>query len=166
MTAEADQLQSHRRVDGRQPVAGSLDELGGVVDSLHDQQPNLVEQSEPTETLDRSKDVLVRLAGHDAMDRVVDALQVDHRPVAHAFGFVFEAEGLRLVLSGDTRPCPTLSAAAQGADVLVHEVFVHRELPVVAGLRTAETVTNVAGYLTLAEQVGKIAADAGVRTWR
>lgn len=95
-------------------------------------------------------------------DLDVTAVEVDHRPVAHAFGFVFEAEGLRLVLSGDTRPCPTLSAAAQGADVLVHEVFVHRELPVVAGLRSAETVTNVAGYHTLAEQVGKIAADAGV----
>ena len=92
----------------------------------------------------------------------VTAVEVDHRPVAQAYGFVFEAEGARLVLSGDTRPCRALSAAARGADVLVHEVFVHRELPVVEGLRSAETVANVAAYHTLSEQVGKIAAEAGV----
>ncbi len=96
----------------------------------------------------------------EALD--VTAVEVDHRPVVHAYGFVFEAKGARLVVSGDTRPCPTLSAAARGADALVHEVFVHRELPVVEGLRSAETVANVAAYHTLSEQVGKIAAEAGV----
>jgi ribonuclease Z len=92
----------------------------------------------------------------------VAAVEVDHRPVEHAYGFVFEAEGTRLVLSGDTRPCPALTRAARGADLLVHEVFVHRELPVVAGLRSAETVAKVAAYHTLSDQVGKVAAEAGV----
>lgn len=92
----------------------------------------------------------------------VAAVEVDHRPVAHAYGFVFEAAGTRIVLSGDTRPCPSLTRASASADVLLHEVFVHRELPVVDGLRSAETVANVAAYHTLSEQVGKIAAEAGV----
>ncbi|MDH3594606.1 MAG: MBL fold metallo-hydrolase [Rhodospirillales bacterium] len=92
----------------------------------------------------------------------VAAVEVDHRPVEHAYGFVFEADGTRLVLSGDTRPCPALTRAAQGADMLVHEVFVHRELPVVGSLRSAETVANVAAYHTLSDQVGKVAAEAGV----
>ena len=89
-------------------------------------------------------------------------VEVDHRPVRHAYGFVFEAEDRRLALSGDTRRCPALIEAARGADLLLHEVFVHRELPAVEGVRTKETIDNVAGYHTLSSEVGKIAAEAGV----
>jgi ribonuclease Z len=92
----------------------------------------------------------------------VTVIEVDHRPVRHAYGFLFEAAGWRLALSGDTRRCPALIAAARGADLLVHEVFVHRELPVIEGVRSAETVANVAAYHTLSGEVGKIAAEAGV----
>ena len=90
----------------------------------------------------------------------VQAVRVDHAPVKHAFGFVFEGGGRRLALSGDTRRCPALIAAARGCDLLVHEVFVHRELPVLPGRRSAETVANVAGYHTLSDEVGKIATEA------
>ncbi len=93
----------------------------------------------------------------------VQVVEVDHQPVRHAFGFVFEEAGEKLVLSGDTRRCEALIAAAHGADLLVHEVFIHREMPVVEGVRSAETVANVASYHTLSEEVGKIAAEAGVR---
>ena len=79
----------------------------------------------------------------------VRVVPVDHQPVRHAFGFVFEGRGRKLALSGDTRHCPALIEAARGADLLVHEVFVHREMPVVEGLRSAETVANVASYHTL-----------------
>jgi ribonuclease Z len=92
----------------------------------------------------------------------VAAFEVDHRPVRHAFGFAFAAGGARLVLSGDTRACEAVVGAARGADLLVHEVFVHREMPVVAGVRSAETVANVAAYHTLSSEVGKLAARAGV----
>src|SRR3546814_9175433 len=60
----------------------------------------------------------------------VRVVAVDHQPVRHAFGFVFAGGGKTLVLSGDTRRCPALIAAARGADLLVHEVFIHREMPV------------------------------------
>jgi ribonuclease Z len=93
----------------------------------------------------------------------VEVVEVDHKPVRHAFGFVFRAGGRTLALSGDTRRCAALIAAARGADLLVHEVFVHREMPVVPGVRSAETVANVAGYHTLSGEVGKIAAEAGVK---
>jgi ribonuclease Z len=93
----------------------------------------------------------------------VEVVEVDHKPVRHAFGFVFRAGGCTLALSGDTRRCAALIAAARGADLLVHEVFVHREMPVVPGVRSAETVANVAGYHTLSSEVGKIAAAAGVK---
>ncbi len=93
----------------------------------------------------------------------VRVVPVDHQPVRHAFGFVFEEGGEKLVLSGDTRRCAALIEAARGAELLVHEVFVHREMPVVAGVRSAETVANVASYHTLSDDVGKIAAEAGVK---
>jgi ribonuclease Z len=94
----------------------------------------------------------------------VSAFAVEHWPVKHALGFAVEGGGRKLVLSGDTRRCQAVIEAAQGADLLLHEVFVHREMPVVEGVRSAETVENVAGYHTLSSEVGKIAAEAGAKT--
>ena len=91
----------------------------------------------------------------------VSAVEVDHRPVKAAFGFVFEAGGRRLALSGDTTRCPALIAAARGADALVHECFIHREMRPAPG-RSAEGLRNVAAYHTLSDVVGKVASEAGV----
>src|SRR3546814_7221144 len=60
----------------------------------------------------------------------VRVVAVDHQPVRRDCGFVFAGGGKKLVLSGDTRRCEGLIAAARGADLLVHEVFIHREMPV------------------------------------
>ncbi len=95
-------------------------------------------------------------------DLTVTVVEVDHQPVQQAFGFVFAAGGRRIVLSGDTCRCPALIEAARGADILVHEVMIHREMPVIEGVRSAETLANVASYHTLSGEVGKIAAEAGV----
>ncbi len=103
---------------------------------------------------------------HAVGDLAVEVVEVDHKPVRHAFGFVCtpaaDGSGPRIALSGDTRRSPALIAAARGAEILVHEVFVHREMPVVEGVRSAETVANVAAYHTLSSEVGRIAAEAGV----
>jgi len=93
----------------------------------------------------------------------VRAVEVDHKPVRHAYGFVFETDEGKLVISGDTRPCDALVEAAQGADLLLHEVFVHREMLPIEGRRTAETVERVASYHTLSSDVGKVAARAGAK---
>jgi ribonuclease Z len=50
---------------------------------------------------------------------VVNAFEVDHRPVKPAYGFRLEKDGHSIVVSGDTNPCPGLSAGAKGADILV-----------------------------------------------
>ncbi|MET4807572.1 MBL fold metallo-hydrolase [Limibacillus sp. MBR-115] len=92
----------------------------------------------------------------------VEVVEVDHKPVRHAFGFIFAGGGRRLAISGDTRRCQTLIDAARGVDLLLHEVFIHYELPVIPGLRTERTVSNVASYHTLSSDVGKIAGEAGV----
>jgi ribonuclease Z len=98
----------------------------------------------------------------DEADLSIRAIEVDHRPVKPAFGFVFEGGGKKVVFSGDTTYCENLIENATGADVLVHECFVHESLEPVPP-RTVEGVRNVAGYHTLSSEVGKVAAKAGVR---
>ncbi|UCH74328.1 MAG: MBL fold metallo-hydrolase [Rhodospirillales bacterium] len=93
----------------------------------------------------------------------VRAVEVDHKPVRHAYGFVFESDAAKLAISGDTRPCDALIEAARDADLLLHEVFVHREMRIVEGVRTAETIEQVASYHTLSSDVGKVAAKAGAK---
>ncbi len=94
---------------------------------------------------------------------VVEAMAVDHGPVRPAYGLVIRNGETRLVFSGDTAPCDAVLEAARGADLLVHEVFVRRELPIVTGRRSAATVAAMTAYHSLSEDVGKLAARAGVR---
>ncbi len=93
----------------------------------------------------------------------VRAIEVDHKPVRHAYGYVIETDEAKLVISGDTRPCDALVEAAQGADLLLHEVFVHHAMKVVEGVRSQETIDRVASYHTLSSDVGKVASKAGVK---
>jgi ribonuclease Z len=90
----------------------------------------------------------------------VEAFLVDHGPVRPAYGLAFERGGLRAVLSGDTTVCDAVSSAATGADLLVHEVFVHRAMSPRPGVRTAAGIEAVAAYHTLSSEVGKVAARA------
>jgi ribonuclease Z len=96
-------------------------------------------------------------------DLEIEPVLVDHAPVAPAFGFVFRSGGKTAVVSGDTRVCGALVAAGEGADLLVHEVFLHREMPPVPGRRSAETVAAVAAYHTLSGEVGEVARSMGAR---
>jgi ribonuclease Z len=91
----------------------------------------------------------------------VTAFAVEHLPVRYAYGFAFEAAGRRAVFSGDTRRCAAVVEAAHGADLLVHECFIHGEMKPGPG-RTPEGLANVAAYHTLSGEVGKVAAEAGV----
>jgi ribonuclease Z len=92
----------------------------------------------------------------------VRAVAVAHQPVKHAYGFVFESGGRKAVFSGDTAYCPALIEAARGADALVHECFIHREMKVAPGVRSAEVVAAVASYHTLPAEAGRVAAEADV----
>lgn len=53
----------------------------------------------------------------------VRAIPVLHGSWPQAFGYAIEAGGRTIVLSGDTAPCPAITDACQGCDVLVHEVY-------------------------------------------
>ncbi|MCR5229084.1 MAG: MBL fold metallo-hydrolase [Solobacterium sp.] len=56
----------------------------------------------------------------DSSDMRVTAVRVSHGTL-ESFGYVFEAEGKKAVFSGDTRPVDQIAAAAEGADILIHE---------------------------------------------
>lgn len=93
----------------------------------------------------------------------VEAVEVDHRPVEHAYAFVVSGDGKRVVFSGDTTYCPALVEAAADADLLVHEVVVHVDFQPVPGRRSAETIANVTRYHTRSDVVGRVAAEARAR---
>jgi ribonuclease Z len=95
-------------------------------------------------------------------DLVVSAFKVEHEPIKNAVGFVFQSAARKLVFSGDTRLSANLIAHAQGADMLVHECYVHYEIKPAPG-RTPEGMANVASYHTLADQVGRVAREAQVK---
>ena len=83
---------------------------------------------------------------HPQKHITVKVVEVNHLPVRHAFGFIFETSNARLAISGDTTYCPALIKAAKNVDMLVHEVLIHRELPIIDGVRSAETVTAMQAY--------------------
>ncbi|MFE6997568.1 MBL fold metallo-hydrolase [Microbacterium sp. NPDC057659] len=57
-------------------------------------------------------------------DRVrVDAILVEHPPIAPAFGFRFTTEDATIAISGDTRKTANMARLAAGADLLLHEAI-------------------------------------------
>jgi ribonuclease BN (tRNA processing enzyme) len=95
----------------------------------------------------------------------VTAAKVDHPPLDLALAYRFDAADRSIVISGDTRESSSLVRLAQGADVLVHEVMlaerVHAMLSV---LPNGDSLArSVIAHHTTAEQVGRVAAAAGVK---
>jgi ribonuclease BN (tRNA processing enzyme) len=53
----------------------------------------------------------------------IRAIGVPHGTWPQAFGYAIEADGRRIVISGDTAPSQAIVEACNGCDVLVHEVY-------------------------------------------
>lgn len=102
------------------------------------------------------------VAGLDGL--AIEAFLVDHRPVEPAFGLEVSGGESRIVFSGDTRLTPALEQAAQGCDLLVCEVFVDSQMPVVAGVRSAQTVEAVQSYHMTPAVLAGLALRSGART--
>lgn len=96
---------------------------------------------------------------------IITNTEVRHQPIPQAFGFRFDADGAAAVISGDTAYCPELIGLAQGCDLLVHEAYVHwaQQERLRESGRDPEGSDNVRAYHTTTEEVGKVAAEAGVR---
>jgi ribonuclease Z len=97
-----------------------------------------------------------------------NGVTVSSFPAVHglngAVGYAVEYAGLKVVFSGDTRPCKYVVDAATGADLLIHECF---QSPAVFAratglpIETALQITSLAH--TIPEQMGKILDMTGPR---
>jgi len=99
-------------------------------------------------------------------DVVVTAAKVFHPPIDQSYAYRFDTGDRSIVVSGDTGYSRELIALAAGADVLVHEVM---HLGGVENLlkRVPNAVTlrvNLVRHHTSTEDVGRVAAAAGVKT--
>jgi len=97
--------------------------------------------------------------------KVTSAL-VRHPPITQAYAYRFDAKDRSIVISGDTAYAPELAEFAKGADVLVHEVMHLGGLE--ALLKRVPNAATLKEHLlashTLPEDVGRVAAAAGVKT--
>ncbi|HEV2758525.1 MAG TPA: MBL fold metallo-hydrolase [Acidimicrobiales bacterium] len=118
---------------------------------------------------DRVAPAMAPLLVEEDDDVRITATLVLHAPVFPAFAYRFDTSSGSVVLSGDTAPCPNLIRLAQGADVLVHEVYDdgdggvepepgEEEEAWEAQRRHHHMVTSH----TPLSQVGRVAAEAGV----
>jgi len=99
-------------------------------------------------------------------DVKVTATRVVHPPISEAYAYRFETKDVSVVISGDTAYAPALADFAKGADILVHEIMsptgietLLRRVPNPEALRKHLLASH-----TQPEEVGKIAASAGVKT--
>ena len=96
----------------------------------------------------------------------VTSLRVKHPPITQSYAYRFDARDRSVVISGDTAYLPAMAEFAKGADVLLHEVMylpgieaLLQRLPNAARLRQ-----HLMAAHTVSEDVGRIAAQAGVKT--
>jgi ribonuclease BN (tRNA processing enzyme) len=110
-------------------------------------------------------------------DMKVTAALVNHPPVVPALAYRFDFPDRSIVFSGDTTPMESVARLAKGADVLVHEamyVQAMRGEAAAAGTRTTggsaiagdreKLWAHLMRSHSPAEEVGRIAAEAGVKT--
>jgi ribonuclease BN (tRNA processing enzyme) len=96
----------------------------------------------------------------------VTAALVDHPPVVPALAFRFDGPDRSIVFSGDTNKSDNLVQLATGADVLIHEtLWVPGVDRLVARNPNAATLKkHIINSHTAVEDVGRVAAAAGVKT--
>ena len=99
-------------------------------------------------------------------DVKVTNCRVRHPPITQSYAYRFDARDRSVVISGDTAYAPELAEFAKGTDVLVHEAMY---LPAIEKLiQQNPGATRLREHLlaahTSTEYVGRIAAQAGVKT--
>lgn len=100
---------------------------------------------------------------HDSAGVRVTAIRVPHGDFPDALGFTVETPDRVIVISGDTGPSEAIERAARGADVLVHEVYSAAHLAPEDRPGGELWPAYMRAFHTSDEEVGAIAARAGVK---
>ena len=103
-------------------------------------------------------------------DLIVTAIRVAHDPISPAFAYRFDYKGRSVVISGDTRPWPSLATASKGADVLIHEAQnadmtrqMASGLAMLGNARMSSLMTDTLTYHTTPVEAADLARAAGVK---
>jgi ribonuclease BN (tRNA processing enzyme) len=88
---------------------------------------------------------------------------VDHETIKPSFAYRFDTPARSIVISGDTHYSDNLVALAKGADVLIHEAIYAPAIPQMAGENAPTLADHLRRSHTGAEEVGLVAARAGVK---
>jgi len=100
-----------------------------------------------------------------ADDRVrVTAALNHHPPIEHSFAYRVDAPDRSIVISGDTNYSKNVAALARGADILVHEVLYRPFWERPDAPQTPDIRRHIIASHTDAEDLGRLAAEAGVKT--
>jgi ribonuclease BN (tRNA processing enzyme) len=102
----------------------------------------------------------------------VTSVLVQHPPVKPALGYRFDFPDRSIAFSGDTVPLEAVAQMAKGSDVLVHEamdfraieVFVRQQIAAGAAGTVEAVMAHMRADHTSAEDAGRIAQEAGVKT--
>ncbi len=100
----------------------------------------------------------------------VTAFDVDHEPIEPAIGYVIEYNGIKVVLSGDTKRNDLVEEMAQNCDLLIHEVMLmsfqqmlEDELTKAGMDRNATIIFDIKDYHTDTREVAELAQRANVK---
>ena len=111
-----------------------------------------------------------RLIVHDQGGVRITAIRVNHAPIAPAFGYRIDYRGRSIALSGDTVYSPSFTAAARGADLMLHEALNKRmiaalgqQLAARGQARNAQIMHDIQNYHASPEDAARSAREAGVR---
>lgn len=95
----------------------------------------------------------------------VSALRNNHPPIEETYAVAFKTDAAKIVFSGDTAPFDGFTEFAAGADLLVHEAMLAAGVErIIERVGLGERLRkHLYSSHTLAEDAGRIAAEAGVK---
>ncbi len=102
----------------------------------------------------------------------VTSVLVQHPPVTPALGYRFDFHDRSIAFSGDTVPLESVAQMAKRADVLVHEAmymkgledYLHAQIAKGRPVKFDDFMAHMKADHSPVEDVGRIAAEAGVKT--
>lgn len=110
----------------------------------------------------------VRVYDEDGI--TIDAFRVSHRPVDPAYGYLFQYQGKKIFVSGDTKVADVYLEALQGADLVIHEAINTQMVQRIADAmqrqgrpHQAEHALNVLQYHSDTLALADLAQKAGVK---